>query len=147
MPTYKNINTNKQKIENSLLDTNNIFKQLPYNKTIETYMRYDDNLNLLLVDEKPYWNPVIDSTKIILSNSDDFQVLLIDKDVHSIEIINSSSEIIYLFYQSYENTPGFPIVSGLTRTLNNFNRYVNQLVFKASGAVIDNEVFVTQFRE
>ena len=147
MPTYKNIHPDKQKISKSLQNTDGEFKTLSYNKTIETYIRYGETIdNLLLVSETPYWNPVLDSSTITLTDSDDFQVLSINNEVHSIEIINTSSEILYLFYQSYENTPAIPIPSGLTRTLSNFSRFSNQLVFKSTGAVVDNEVFVTQFQ-
>ena len=148
MPTYKNIRPDKQKIDQSLKNINGEFKTLYFNKSIETYIRYGDKIdNLLLVSETPYWNPVINSSKIILVNSDDFQVVHIDNSVHSIEIINTSSETIIMYYQSYENNPGVPIPSGLTRTLSDFNRYSNQIVFKSTVAVMNNEVFVTQFRE
>ena len=146
MPTYKNIHPNKQKIDKSLLDTNGKFQTLSHNKSIETHIRYGDTIDeLLLIDEKPYWNPVLDSSTIILTDSDDFQVLPVDEEVQSIEIINTSSETIFMHYQSYENTPAMPIPPGLTRELTNFSKYANQLVFKSSGAVIDNEVFVTQY--
>jgi len=148
MPTYKNIRSDKQKIDQSLQNINGEFKTLYFNKSIETYIRYGDKIDdLLLVSETPYWNPVINSSKIILADSDDFQVVSIDKSVYSIEIINTSSETIFMYYQSYENIPGIPIPSGLTRNLSNFNRFANQLVFKSTGAVMDNEVFITQFQE
>jgi len=92
MPTYKNIRSDKQKIDQSLQNINGEFKTLYFNKSIETYIRYGDKIDdLLLVSETPYWNPVINSSKIILADSDDFQVVSIDKSVYSIEIINTSS--------------------------------------------------------
>lgn len=146
MPTYKNIHPDKQRIDESLKNINNQYTQLSYNQTIKTYIRYGDSIeHLLLIDESPYWNPVLDASTVVLNDINDFQTIPVNDNTKCIEIINTSSETIYFYYQSYENTPGIPIPPGLTRTLDHLQRYTNQIVFKSTGVVVDNLVFVTQF--
>ena len=146
MPIYKNIHPNKNKID-SIKTINNKYVSLPYGKQVETYRYYDNPTELLLIDNSPYWNPVLKTTEIILSDSDDFQVVTLNPETFTVEIINSSDNTIYLFYQSTDNTPYLPIPSGSSRTINHFQNYTTQLIFKSTAATIENEVFVTQFKE
>ena len=146
MPTYKNIHPNREQVH-SIKDLDNNYISLKHNKTIQTYRYYDKPTELLLVDNKPYWNPVLDTTTLSLADSDALQVVKLHPDTFVVEIINGSDELIYLFYQSNENTPHLPIPAGSSRTIKHFQGYATQLVFKATNAITENEVFVTQFKE
>lgn len=146
MPTYKNIHPNRDQVH-SIKTINDDHISLKHNKTVQTYRYYDNPTELLLIDNKPYWNPILDTTTLNLANSDDLQVVKLDSDAFTVEIINSSEEIVYLFYQSDENTPHLPIPSGSSRNIKHFQHYATQLVFKASGTITENEVFVTQYKE
>jgi len=146
MPTYKNIHPNRQSIP-TIKDTNGNYQRLLYNKTIETHRFYDDPDNLLLIDDSPHWNPVLKTTTLILSDSNDLQTVKLDPDTFTVEIINGSDELVYLFYQSPNNEPHLPIPAGSSRNIKHFQGYATQLVFKATNAITENEVFVTQYKE
>lgn len=146
MPTYKNIHPDKQSIA-SLQNTDGEYVRLPYNKTIQTYRIYDQPDKLLLIDFSPYWSPITDTTTVSLTDSNDFQVVELDPNTFTVEILNMSEAILYLYYQSLENTKYLPIPAGASREIKHFKKYATQLIFKSSATVPDNEVFVTQFKE
>jgi len=146
MPTYKNIHPNKESIP-SIRNTDGECVRLPYNKTIQTYRYYDRPDELLLVDNAPYWNPVLETTTVTLADSDDFQVVRLDPDTIHVEVFNMSDKTLYTYYQSADNTPYTPIPGGVSRNFDRFRRSYNQLVFKAIDTVSDDEVFVTQYME
>jgi hypothetical protein len=148
MPTYKHINKENSPLNYTILD-NNLKKRinLNYNKEIETLKYYNDPDNLLLINQEPYFNPLLNLNIITIANSDDIQAVQLSNDTFSVEIINSSDHIVYLFFQSHLNTPPFIIPPNSTRNISNFKNFVTQLVFKASDTILDNELFITQLKE
>ena len=146
MPTYKNIHPNREQVH-SIKDLDNNYISLKHNKTIQTYRYYDKPTELLLVDNAPYWNPVLETTTVTLADSDDFQVVKLHPDTIQVEVFNMSDKTLYTYYQSPDNTPYTPIPGGVSRNFDRFRRTYNQLVFKAIDTVSDDEVFVTQYME
>lgn len=149
MPTYKHINKENTPLNYTIKDYNNNNKptNLIYNKTIQTLYYYDDIDNLLLLSHDPYFNPLLQQDIIVLADFSDIKSINLNQSTTSVEIINTSLNILYVFFQSVSNTPPFIIPPSSTRNLTNFYNHITQLVFKSSDTIINNEVFVTQLEK
>jgi len=143
MPTYKN--TTQETLNLILTSSNNYTKINPFN-VVESEIIYDID-GLVKTDDAPYFNPVLQQSNVELADDAATLIVTLDSDATVIEIVNSSNETIYCYFQDVANTPAMIITAGTIRSLENFKRYCNKLVLKSSDTISTNTVFVSQFLE
>lgn len=140
MPTYKNIS---QEPVSGIFTTEYFHKTVLPQKTVETY-RYYNNTNLEKTSDEPYFNPVLSLTNLTLADAADSEEIAILEDCKKIELLNTSTAIIYLYLQSIENTPPMIISSGMSMDFEDLFRRFTKIILKASDTISTNTVFISQ---
>jgi len=143
MPTYKN--TTQETLNLILTSSNDYTKIKPFD-VVESEIIYDID-GLIKTDDAPYFNPILKQTVVTLSDDTDSEIITLDSDSTIIEVNNTSTELIYVYFQDVTNTPPTVVTGGSIRVFEHFKRHCDKLVIKSSGAVVTNKVFVTQFLE
>ena len=141
MPTYKNTT---QKTMQLILNHNNDYTNIKPFQEVESEVIYDIE-GLELIDNAPYFNSVLVVDDVEVPDISEPYEINIHEDARVIEVINTTSSMIYLYFQSTDNTPPTIISGGMTKSFENFHRFSNKLVFVATATTAANEVIVSQF--
>ena len=140
MPTYKN--TTQQTMQ-LILNHNNDYTNIKPFTEVESELIHDVD-GLVKIAEGPYFNSVLVVDDVVITDVVDPYEIDIHEDARTIEVINTSSSMIYLYFQSTDNTPPTIITAGMTKSFENFHRFFNKLVFISTAIIAAKEVIVSQ---
>lgn len=144
MPTLRNLGTHVHIIER--IDG----AQVPVGpgETIQTYSPQAGALTgMSQVSPAPYYNPAIEAAYVVSGGPGDDQVISIDPEAGSVEIINSShAATITVYLTSPANAPGLKVPPQSTRTIDSIRGRASSLVLRFDAAIQDGECYVTQLR-
>ena len=125
MPTYKNNTNLRPLLDGRVVEPKAIAYSLVY---------YDeDAIGLRLIDDKPFFNPIIMS-KIITKPG---EILIPDKDNLYKNVVKYSIHLyvekglIHIFYNSIENSPPLILATGSRWNTRHFQREINKLIINS----------------
>jgi hypothetical protein len=133
MPTYKNITSRRQTVNGKVIEPGDTICLLHY---------LDENVsNLLKVDDRPFYNPVVLSTVVNCARSVDLPKKdnlgkPVDKYAIHFHVQQGSMQI---NYNSPDSEPGLLLYEGARWNIRCFERNIEKLYFKPlgdTGAVI-----------
>jgi hypothetical protein len=146
MPTYQN-NT-KGSIEYSYIDEDNLQKgTLVPNQILNSEVIISNyvDLGLTKTSDSPYFNPFTKSDFILFNDKD--QIIIVDSATKTIEIINnSSSAIIRIYINNFENLPYFLIPAGSSRILNKVKGKVSHLIIQFYQSTGEGSIYINQLK-
>jgi hypothetical protein len=123
MPTYKNVTSTRKELEG---------KSISPNQTVYSLNHYnEDEVQLLKVDDKPYYNPIIvstvitkDETKVKIPQKDDLGNQLFKYAIH----FYVEKGTVKIFYDSMENKPPLILYTGAKWNIRCFERKINDIL-------------------
>jgi hypothetical protein len=144
MPTYKNLS--QEPITNIMDKNGNYSIVYPY-KEVETSKYYYRDITVLeKTSDSPYYNPIIQSDIPTLTDSSDSETILMDSDTKTLQVVNLSTNLIYLYFQDVSNTPPIIIFPNSSREFTIQHIRYEQIILKASATITANQLFVQQFK-
>jgi hypothetical protein len=144
MPTYKNLS---QEPITNIMDKNGIYSTVyPYKEVETSKYYYRDATILEKISDSPYYNPIIQSDNLTLTDSSDSETILMDSDTKTLQIVNLSANLVYLYFQDVSNTP--PVIifpNSSSEFIIKHIRY-EQIILMASAAITSNLLFIQQYK-
>jgi hypothetical protein len=144
MPTYKNLS--QEPITNIMDKDGNYSTVYPYKEVETSKYYYRDATVLEKTSDSPYYNPIIQSDIPTLTDSSDSETILMDSDTKTLQVVNLSTNLIYLYFQDVSNTPPIIIFPNSSREFTIQHIRYEQIILKASATITANQLFVQQFK-
>ena len=140
MPTYTNASAALIQVGDITFSANEVkelYNYIDLSKDTTGYISLTSNV--------PYYNP-INYVHTLISASVASVTLNDWKTTTGVEIWNTSANLITVFLQHTDNTPGLVVPGNSIRYIYGFNGAVKMLYFTYGGAVISGEAYVTELK-